>query len=207
MEPQLRFRGYKRKGEVIAPTKIVKGSTITLKGILNNDLPNNVKGGIYSARNTLTWRTWGPTCSDTITIDASKIKDGDCVGLSALNGDAALLTVKKEGSKYFLVFTEENVQLSEQKKEITEVKRKEIARVPLASSKVKDIRMVMNCDFNPGCDMATFSYSIDKGKTWKNIGNEYKMIFDYRRLFMGTRYAAFYYPTKQAGGTATITLK
>ena len=195
------------QGEVIAPTKIVKGSTITLKGILNNDLPNNVKGGIYSARNTLTWRTWGPTCSDTITIDASKIKDGDCVGLSALNGDAALLTVKKEGSKYFLVFTEENVQLSEQKKEITEVKRKEVARIPLASSKVKDIRMVMNCDFNPGCDMATFSYSIDKGKTWKSIGNEYKMIFDYRRLFMGTRYAAFYYPTKQAGGTATITLK
>lgn len=194
------------QGEDIAPTKIVKGSTVTLRSILNNDLPNDVKGGLFSARNTLTWRTWGPTCSDTITIDASKIKDGDCVGLSALNGDAALLTLKKEGSKYFLVFTEENVRLSDAKKEITAVDRKEIARIPLASSKVKDIRMVMNCDFNPGRDMATFSYSIDKGKTWQSVGNEYKMIFDYRRLFMGTRYAAFYYATKQLGGTATIKL-
>ena len=31
-------------------------------------------------------------------------------------------------------------------------------------------------------------------------------LMDYRRLFMGTRYAAFYYPTKTAGGKVTINL-
>ena len=64
----------------------------------------------------------------------------------------------------------------------------------------------MSCDFNPGRDIATFAYSLDKGKTWKKIGTDYKMIFDYRRLFMGTRYAAFYYPTKTTGGEVTIQL-
>ena len=163
---------------------------------------------IFDARNTLTWRTWGPTCSDTIRIDASRIKDGDFIGLSAFNGDAALLSVQKEGKKAFLVFTEENVSLSNDTKAITDVKRKEVARISLPNSKLKDIRLVMNCDFNPGRDFANFSYSIDRGKTWKAIGTEnYKMIFDYRRLFMGTRYAAFYYPTKNVGGTATIYLR
>ena len=32
------------------------------------------------------------------------------------------------------------------------------------------------------------------------------MRFDYRRLFMGTRYAAFYYPTKTTGGQITVGL-
>ena len=177
------------------------GKSVTLRtSVLANS--------IFDARNTLTWRTWGPTCSDTIRIDASRIKNGDFIGLSAFNGDAAVLSVTREGKKAFLVFTEENVSLSDDTKAITEVKRKEVVRIPIANSKLKDIRIVMNCDFNPGRDHANFSYSIDKGKTWKAIGTEnYKMIFDYRRLFMGTRYAAFYYPTKNTGGTATIYLR
>ena len=161
---------------------------------------------IFDARNTLTWRTWGPTCSDTISIDASRIKDGDCVGLSAFNGDAGVLTVKKEGKKAYLVFTEENVSLSDDTKAITDVKRKETDRIAIPNSRLKDIRLVMSCDFNPGRDIATFAYSLDKGKTWKKIGTDYKMRFDYRRLFMGTRYAAFYYPTKATGGEVTIQL-
>ena len=64
----------------------------------------------------------------------------------------------------------------------------------------------MDGDFNPGRDAANFFYSLD-GKTFKKIGTaDYKMRFDYRRLFMGTRYAAFYYPTKTAGGKVTINL-
>ncbi len=45
------------------------------------------------------------------------------------------------------------------------------------------------------------------GKTYRHIGTtDYKMRFDYLRLFMGTRYAAFYYPTKKTGGYVTFTL-
>lgn len=163
---------------------------------------------IFDARNSLTWRTWGPTCSDTIRIDASKIKDGDCTGLSAFNGDAALVTVKKEGSKVFLVYTEESVALSNDTKAISGVEVKGEKRIAIPGKALKDIRIAMSCDFTPGRDIATFSYSIDRGKTWKSISPEqgFKMRFDYRRLFMGTRYAAFYYSTKTTGGTVTIKL-
>lgn len=173
------------------------GKTVTLTtSVLANS--------IFNARNTATWRTWGPTCSDTITINASGMEDGDFAGLSAFNGDAGVLSIKKIGTKYELVLTEENVELSNNTKEITNVKKKEIATVDIPASKAKDIRLVMTGDFNPGRDIAHFYYSLDKGKTFKQIGGDYKMIFDYRRLFMGTRYAAFYYPTKNVGGKVVV---
>lgn len=161
---------------------------------------------IYDARNTLTWRTWGPTCADTIIINATKMKDGDCAGLAALNGDSGLLTLKKEGRKTYLVMSEENVRLSDDTKAITNVERKEVARVEIPASKLKAVRLVMTGDFNPGRDTANFYYSLD-GKSFKQIGTQdYKMRFDYTRLFMGSRYAAFYYPTKQVGGQIQLTI-
>lgn len=161
---------------------------------------------LYDARNTITWRTWGPTCTDTISVDARKLKDGDCAGLAALNGDSGILTIRREGKKTYLVFSEESVSLRDDTKAITGVERKEIERVEIPSSKLGNVRLVMSGDFNPGRDIATFAYSVD-GKTYRKIGSDYKMRFDYRRLFMGTRYAAFYYATKQTGGQVTVRLK
>lgn len=160
---------------------------------------------IYDARNTMTWRTWGPTCSDTLTLDVSNIKDGDCAGLAALNGDSGVLTIKKEGKKTYLIFTEESVRLSNAKKEITNVEKKEIERIEIPKKNLKNIKLVMNGDFNPGQDIATFLYSFD-GSEFKKIGTDYKMRFDYTRLFMGTRYAAFYYSTKETGGMVRLGL-
>ena len=165
-----------------------------------------IANSIYDARNTITWRTWGPTCSDTIMIDARGMKDGDHAGLAALNGDSGVLSLVKDGKKTYLVFTEEKVSLTDNTKAIAGVEKKETARISVSTSALKDIRMVMNGDFTPGKDIATFSYSLDKGKTWQTIGGDYKMRFDYRRLFMGSRYAAFYYPTKQTGGTIVLSL-
>lgn len=174
------------------------GRNLTLRTSL---LANN----IYDARNTLTWRTWGPFCTDTVTIDASRMKDGDCAGLAAFNGDSGILTIKKEGKNMFLVFSEESVRLADDTKAIIGVERKETARVRIPASKLKSVKLVMNGDFNPGRDIANFSYSLD-GKKWTSIGGDYKMRFDYRRLFMGSRYALFYYSTKFAGGTVNVVL-
>lgn len=180
--------------------------SLTLPGAWVKLRTSVLANSIYDARNTITWRTWGPTCADTISIDATKMKDGDRAGLSAFNGDSGVLTISKEGKKTYLIFTEENVRLTDNTKEITNVDRKEVARIEIPSSKLKDIRLVMTGDFNPKRDIATFHYSLDRGKTYKQIGGDYKMIFDYRRLFMGTRFAAFYYPTKNVGGEVRITL-
>ena len=161
---------------------------------------------IFDARNTLTWRTWGGTCSDTICIDARKMKDGDCAGFSAFNGDSGILTIKLSGGQYSLTMSEESVQLSDNTKEITGVDKKDIETIKLPKGKVGKIYLRIDGDFNPGRDAANFYYSLD-GKTFTQIGtHDYKMRFDYRRLFMGTRYAAFYYPTTQTGGQITLTL-
>ena len=42
-------------------------------------------------------------------MDVSKMKDGDVAGLSAFQGDAALLSIVKEGKKLFVVGTKESV--------------------------------------------------------------------------------------------------
>lgn len=161
---------------------------------------------IFDARNTLTWRTWGPTCSDTICIDARKMKEGDCAGFAALNGDSGLLTIKLNAGQYSLTMSEESVSLSNNTKEITGVEVKEVEQVKLPKGKVGKIYLCIDGDFNPGRDTANFYYSLD-GKTFTQIGTaNYKMRFDYRRLFMGTRYAAFYYATKQVGGQVSVEL-
>lgn len=161
---------------------------------------------IFDARNTITWRTWGPACSDTICIDARKMKDGDCAGIAAFNGDSGILSIKREGSNYFLVMSEENVSLDNRTKAITDVKAKEVERVKIPKSKLKNIYLRMDGVFTPGTDNANFYYSFD-GVKFTQIGSkDYKMRFDFMRLFMGSRYAAFYYPTKTAGGEVKVEL-
>lgn len=161
---------------------------------------------IFDARNTLTWRTWGGTCSDTICIDARKMKDGDLAGFAAFNGDSGILTIKKEKGQYTLVMSEESVRLSNDTKAITSVEAKEVESVKLPKGKVGKVYLRIDGDFNPGRDAANFYYSLD-GKTFTPIGTkDYKMRFDFMRFFMGTRYAAFYYPTKQTGGQIIINL-
>ena len=56
-------------------------------------------------------------------------------------------------------------------------------------------------DFRPGHnDAANFFYSLD-GQQWTQIGTrDYRMIFDYRRFFMGSKFAIFNYATKRTGG-------
>ena len=78
------------------------------------------------------------------------------------------------------------------------MKKEEIATVSLRNSK---IWLRIHGDFNLGKDLATFSYSTD-GKTFSTIGREFKMRFDYRRFFMGTKFALYCYATKQYGGWA-----
>ncbi|MBQ3873954.1 MAG: family 43 glycosylhydrolase [Bacteroidaceae bacterium] len=185
---------------------LVNGNKWTRGAVKKLQLKTSKKANsIFDARNTLTWRTWGPLCTDTVCIDASKMKDGDVAGLAALNGDTGFLSLRREGGSTYLIFSEENVALSDDTKAITKVDHKEIARVKIPASKLKNVRMVMNGDFNPGRDIATFSYSLD-GKKWNAIGGDYKMRFDYRRLFMGSRYAFCYYSTKSCGGMVTVSL-
>ena len=163
---------------------------------------NRVVPNLYLAPNTLTQRMEGPTCSGFILMDLSKMKDGDRAGLTAFNGDSGVLTVKKNGKKLTLEMSEQKVSLTDREKAVTNVEEKVIESVPVVSTK---LWLRLDGDFQPGHhDAANFFFSTD-GENWKQIGTKnYRMVFDYRRFFMGTKFGIFNYATKKAGGYVDV---
>ena len=166
---------------------------------------SRVVPNIYLAPNSLTQRMMGPTCSASVCIDLAHLKDGDCAGFAAFNSDSGLLTVKKKGKRLVLEMSEQKVELTEREKAVTAVEEKVIESVDLKQNK---IWLRIDADFRPstdnrfgGKDLATFYYSLD-GEQWTKIGSDYKMGFDWRRFFMGSKFTLFCYATKKAGGYA-----
>jgi beta-xylosidase len=155
---------------------------------------------LFAAPNTISQRMEGPGCSAIVKLDISHLKDGDCAGFSAFNGDAAVLTVSREGKQLMLRRTDESVMLSDQDKKIESVDRRELGFVRL---KVPVIYLRIDADFRLHTDKARLFYSLDN-KNWIPIGEVFQMKYDYRRLFMGTRYAIFCYATKCLGGYVDV---
>lgn len=165
---------------------------------------SRVVPNLYLAPNTLTQRMEGPTCSGYIVMDLRKMKDGDCAGLAAFNGDSGVLTVKKQGKKLTLEMSEQKVSLTDHEKAVTKVEEKVIETVAL-NAKLSTIYLKLTGDFQPGHnDAANFYYSLD-GKEWTQIGTKnYRCIFDYRRFFMGSKFGIFNYATKKVGGYVDV---
>nr|WP_320039798.1 glycoside hydrolase 43 family protein [uncultured Bacteroides sp.] len=157
---------------------------------------SRVVNNLYAAPNTITQRMEGPKCSGVVTLDVSKMKDGDVAGFSAFNGNSALLSVVMDGNKKYLTMSTNVADLDGASKAINGVQVEEKARVELSEN---IIYLCIDCDFNLNKDIATFSYSLDN-INWIPIGREFKMIFDYKKLFMGTKFAIFNYATKSIGG-------
>lgn len=172
---------------------------------------NRVVSNLYLAPNTLTQRMEGPTCSGTIAIDISKMKDGDCAGLAAFNSDTGALVIKKKGKNLVLEMVEMSVTLTDLDKEVTNVEEKVIESIPLnaqLSTLNAQLFLRIDADFRPvnghGRDAANFYYSID-GSQWTQIGTkDYHLNFDWRRFFMGSKFGIFCYATKKKGGYVDI---
>jgi len=166
---------------------------------------SKVVNTLYLAPNTLTQRMEGPMCRGSIALDMSHMKDGDCAGLAAFNSDTGALVVKKKGCSLTLEMNDLTVELSPKDKEVLSVGEKTIEQVPL---KQPFIWLRVDADFRPdghgGRDAANFYYSLD-GNQWVKIGTtDYRMNFDWRRFFMGTKFAIFCYATKKIGGYVDI---
>jgi beta-xylosidase len=172
---------------------------------------SRVVPNLYLAPNTLTQRMEGPTCSGYIKMDVSKMKDGDCAGLAAFNGDSGVLTIMKVGKKLVLEMSEQKVSLTDREKAVTKVEVKTVETVDLnwAKNEKRGTRNVVflkvTGDFQPGHgDAANFYYSLD-GKEWAQIGTKnYRCVFDYRRFFMGSKFGIFNYATKSVGGYVDV---
>lgn len=155
---------------------------------------------LFLAPNTLTQRMT-VDCTGEVCIDVSKMKDGDRCGLAAFNGDSGILTVEQNDGKRTLVLTEEK-SVFKAPRDIDRIDRTILANVPLKKNQ-KYVYLRVNGDFRHQKDVATFAYSLD-GKKWTVFPDEIKVPFDYRRFFMGTKFAIFNYATKQLGGHVDV---
>lgn len=159
-----------------------------------------VVDNLFLAPNTLTQRMEGPACRGVVALDLAGMKDGDVAGFAAFNGDSGVLAVECRDGRKYLSMRSESVSLADDTKRVTDVKMELFETVELTSDVVY---LRIDGDFRPGRDIASFSYSYDNS-SWTPIGKEYRMIFDYRRFFMGTKFAIFNYATRQTGGYVDV---
>ena len=154
---------------------------------------------LFVAPNTLTQRMVGPTCSGTVCLDIRHMRDGDRAGLAAFNGDSGVLSIEKDGRTVNLVVSEQRSRFGDGHR-IVAADTVELARIPLKRGKVY---LRIDGTFGRPRDLATFSYSLD-GKHYHAVGQPVRMSFDYRRMFMGSKFAIFNYATKQPGGYVDV---
>lgn len=147
---------------------------------------------IREARNTLTQRAFGPTCTGEVLLDASRLKEGDYAGLSAFQNRYGFVGVKKEGGQFYIV-----MQRAMKKGDAV---GKEMARIPLSLSQSTKVFLRVSMDFTNRTDKGTFAYSLD-GKQWQPIGDTLQMHYDWPD-FCGYRFALFHFATQQTGGQA-----
>lgn len=159
-----------------------------------------VVDNLFLAPNTLTQRMPGPRNQATVALDLSHMKDGDVAGFSAFNGDSGILAVEMNGGRKQLVMSLQSVSLADDDKRVTEVKTDEKERVDCPSDRVY---LRIDADFTSKKDEALFSYSLDN-VTWHRIGTPCRMIFDYSRFFMGSKFAIFNYATRSLGGYVDV---
>ena len=140
------------------------------------------------AKNTLTQRTYSTTCSGSIKLDVSKMKEGDFAGLALLQKKYGLVGVKFEDGKKKIVM------VSAQTDDPVEIES-----IPLQQDSVF---LKADCHFNALPEEAYFYYSLD-GQSWKKLGSELVMKYTLPH-FMGYRFGLFNYATKEAGGYVDV---
>ena len=155
---------------------------------------------LFVAPNTISQRLEGPGCEAAVRMDVSQMREGDVAGLSVFQSDAALLAIEKTVTGWELVGSRQSVKMEAKDHRVTGVQREDDMRVPLDSPLVW---LRLQADFTLGQDLARLQYSTD-GQTWHTAIDRFKMQFDYRRFFMGTRAAIFNFATRQVGGFVDV---
>ncbi|MDO5560691.1 MAG: family 43 glycosylhydrolase [Oscillospiraceae bacterium] len=171
-------------------------------------LTNGIKASnLMYARNTLTQRTEGPSCSSVIKMDVSNMKPGDYAGLSAFQykyGNVGVYMTDSGAKKIYMSVNGGYSSSSEIKNSYDKI----VAEKDLTGStiylKASFLYNTVDANFNVSnnIDKANFYYSYD-GVSWTKIGDELSMVYDLK-MFTGYRSGIYSYATKQTGGYVDI---
>jgi len=151
---------------------------------------------IYHARNTLTQRTFEPSCEASVALEPSNMKNGDIAGLIVLQAICGFIGIEQQdGEKYIVMYTGDNDSEGKRGRNAAVTK---IAQAPFKGDR---IYFKAACQFRSEIsaeETAAFSFSIDE-KTWQKIGQAVNLKYTLTH-FTGARFGLFYYSTKEAGG-------
>lgn len=157
---------------------------------------DRVVDNIMFAHNSLTQRTYGPSCKSETKISIGQMKPGDFAGLASVSNAPAMIGVMCDdnGDKYI-------TQASSPFPKGTGTETKINAQAPEKLSDDAEVYLKIEYSFstNANNDKANFFYSLD-GTNWTKLGTEQKLSFDTGTTFMGTRTWLFNYATKEDGG-------
>ena len=145
---------------------------------------------IRVARNMLTMRTMGPTCTGTTSMDISNMTDGMVAGLTVFQRQYGYVAVTVEQGKKYLI-----MQKADHK---DDADGRCCARIELQDTNTIYLRI--DCDFRERRDEATFFYSVDN-ENWIPVGEILYMKYDIPD-FMGYRYGLFAYAHRETEGFA-----
>ena len=168
-----------------------KWSFLKRKGYLRLE-NGHITDCILRARNTLTQRTYGPSCSGETHIDLSGMKDGDSAGIAAIQGQFGMIGARcykdsDNNLKKKLVMCVNDGQGNEM------IVQERL--LPDDSLFVK-----IGFDFVDNTDKAMFFTSGD-GKEWEQFGETLQLRYTLDH-FMGCRIGLYSYCTKETGGYA-----
>jgi len=160
----------------------------------------HVVTNFVQAKNTLTQRTQGPVCEGEVTLDASRINDGDYAGLGVIQSHYGIIAVTRDaGQKYLVMLGRSERRLGEdgRPQRWDDEPGIEYGRVPLTGGDVVELKV--RCNFAENIDEADFYYKLDGA--WIPLGIRLKMLYTLDH-FMGYRFSLFNFATKRMGGYA-----
>lgn len=157
---------------------------------------------IVQASNTLTQRSFGEKCSAEVTVDVSKINDGDYAGFCALEGEYSFIAITKgQDGKHKLVKAEHKISYVPWAMGVFDEDLPEIVEeTDFSGSK---ITFKIEFDLSKENQTAVFSYYDESQKKFIVFGKPSKLRYTLDH-FVGVRFALFNYSTKQAGGIAVF---
>lgn len=167
-----------------------------------------VDGDFLHALNTLTQRTFGPSCEGETCLDVAGLKEGDVAGLALLQKLYGLAAVRVSGGKKELVlWSPDRVPAKDKQNTRIDMRVRERERVALPAG-TERVYLKAVCDFTPAdnpsyigipasTDMGKFYYSFD-GKGWIPFGDAFDLVYTIPH-FIGYRFGLVCYSTTEYG--------
>lgn len=139
----------------------------------------------WTARNTLTQKAQGPTCSGVVKLDLEKLQEGDVVGFGTLGKYNGHISASCSGDKFLLTMRVVTANDPDEKVD---------TRVTDEAFDGSTLYLRTDMDFRK--NKAKCFYTAD-GQNWKNLGGEFSLAFDWQRAtFQGQQFAIFAFSSK-----------